>query len=278
MDNPVLLGVLSVAIVQMATVITLVINARAARLREAAVAATTAAALLAQQTRQDENALRDRRWAIEDRALIASTLAQKVDATAAHLAAKVSADSATVAADARAHATEIASTLSEAIAVVGDKAREAYTEANHVNHKIEKLGLALTPPAPGQATILVVDDDAILLRLAVRVLGGAGYLVRVAASAEAALQSLMTDGMPQLIVVDLRLPQMTGLAFTKQLRMAGVTLPIVAYSGGDTTEGRDAALAAGCTDYVAKTGEGAELLRRVAQWLAIAAGVAGTRH
>ncbi len=286
-DNSLLLGVVTVAIVQVASLITQLVTGRNTR-REAAAKAGL----------DDARTLRDRQWATEDRERVAATLARKVDATATGLALKVSADAIAAAAEARAHVTQIADSLTGAIAsagvtaseveqrlsgeitAVGVKADSAYTEANHVNNKIEKLGLALTPPAHAQDTILVIDDDPALLRLAVRVLGRAGYLVRVAPSAEEALVSLTSEGLPHLIVVDLHLPAMDGLALTKQLRVAGLMLPIVAYSGVGEDDGhaRREALAAGCTDFVAKTGDGAELLRRVKQWLTIAAGVAAHRR
>jgi hypothetical protein len=133
-------GLVAVAIGQVATLVTFIANGYFTRRRE------TAKAL-----REDELAARNRRWLIEDRAALAATLQAKVEATAATVAAtaertasalavKVADDQRAAAAETRAHVDKIVG----AVAVVGDKADAAFTEANSVNLKIEAYGAGLT--------------------------------------------------------------------------------------------------------------------------------------
>lgn len=101
--------------------------------------------------------------------------------------------------------------------------------------------------------ILVVDDNAANLKLARVLLQQEGYLVRTASDAEEALE-LLADWVPALILMDIQLPGLDGLALTRRLkadpRHAGVVvIALTAYAmPGDD----DKAFAAGCDGYIAK--------------------------
>lgn len=158
----------------------------------------------------------------------------------------------------------------------------SHTEAVLAALRMQDAAIArLQPPADAVKTILVIDDDEGVLALAVRTFTAQGYRVRTALTAEDALESLTRDGLPDLIVADIRLQHMDGLQFTRQIRWAGCVMPILAYSShgghGDQVM-RRRAFDAGCNDLIGKTGTIADdLLRPVEQWLAIAASVAGRR-
>lgn len=80
-----------------------------------------------------------------------------------------------------------------------------------------------------QPTILVVDDNPTLRRACQRVLEGAGYRVASAADGEEALRVVRERDRPvDLMVVDLRLPDMTGHDF---VRRAGRSVPVLYVSG-----------------------------------------------
>lgn len=105
---------------------------------------------------------------------------------------------------------------------------------------------------PGES-ILVVDDNATNLKLFRVLLLSEGYDVHVASDADEALLRL-TEVRPRLILMDLQLPGMDGLALTRLLKARAETraITIVALTSyamkGDEERARDA----GCDGYVTK--------------------------
>ena len=102
------------------------------------------------------------------------------------------------------------------------------------------------------ASVLYIDDDAGIRRLATRALTRRGYrVVGVEGGAEGVAMAMGEDF--DLIAVDHYMPGMDGLATLQALRRGGVTAPVVYVTGSD--EGRIAvsALKAGAADYVVKT-------------------------
>lgn len=118
-------------------------------------------------------------------------------------------------------------------------------------------------------TILIVDDNAQNLKLARVVLTTAGFDVRTAVDAEAALH-LLEDFLPRLILMDLQLPGMDGLELTRRLkadpRYDGVA--IVALTAYAMKGDAEKALAAGCDGYVSKPIDVEGLPRLVAEHIA----------
>lgn len=102
-------------------------------------------------------------------------------------------------------------------------------------------------------SVLVVDDDPSMLKMVAAILRGAGYSVRIASTAEQALTTLQTQ-QPVVILVDLRLPGLHGIEFTRHVRadphMAkSVILMMTASSGPDAVR---AAMEAGCDGFLRK--------------------------
>lgn len=117
-------------------------------------------------------------------------------------------------------------------------------------------------------TILVVDDNPQNLRLARMVLRSAGYDVHTAVDAETALVALDTLT-PSLIVMDVQLPGMDGLALTRRLKAdpARAHIPIVALTAYAMKGDQEKALAAGCDGYLSKPIDADILPRVVAEHL-----------
>ncbi len=90
----------------------------------------------------------------------------------------------------------------------------------------------VTPSAARGQTlrILVVDDDAVILRLEKTILECAGHRVETATDGEAAWQALK-NGEYDLLITDNIMPGLSGLALVRQLRRANLTLPVVMVSG-----------------------------------------------
>jgi two-component system, cell cycle response regulator DivK len=103
------------------------------------------------------------------------------------------------------------------------------------------------------AWILLVDDDEASTLLTLAVLERDGYEIRVARSAEAALEQIAT-GRPGLILLDIQLPGQDGLSFARQLKAdpATSTIPIVALTAHAMAGRREEAMAAGCAGYISK--------------------------
>lgn len=104
-------------------------------------------------------------------------------------------------------------------------------------------------------TILVAEDDEDN-RLTLKILlEMRGYRVLTAANGHEAIAAAERDH-PDLILMDLRMPLLNGLAATRQLRQHVAPrlrqIPILALSAYDPTQHRAVAIAAGCNDYVTK--------------------------
>jgi two-component system, OmpR family, alkaline phosphatase synthesis response regulator PhoP len=114
------------------------------------------------------------------------------------------------------------------------------------------------------APILVVDDDAKIVRLARTYLERDGFSVVTAADGPAALDAIETHA-PALVVLDLMLPELDGRAVIRAVRRdeeAGRT-PILVLSARSSTIDRIAGLEDGADDYLPKPFSPAELVLRV---------------
>ncbi|MBL6076688.1 response regulator [Belnapia sp. T18] len=87
------------------------------------------------------------------------------------------------------------------------------------------------PAAVVQGPVLLVEDEAVLRRFAERVLGQAGHALLLAENAEAALDLLERAPAPGMLVSDIALPGMDGLALARRLRARWPDLPVVLTSG-----------------------------------------------
>lgn len=109
--------------------------------------------------------------------------------------------------------------------------------------------------------VLVVDDDADIVDLLSRYLGGNGFAVSSAASG-ADLRQAMTGTLPDLVLLDLGLPDEDGLALLQHLRQQW-RVPVIVVSGRGEAVERVVGLELGADDYVAKPFDFRELLARV---------------
>ncbi len=94
------------------------------------------------------------------------------------------------------------------------------------------------------------EDSRFMMR---RLLEMAGYSVVEASDGEQAVQ-MAVESRPALILMDLSLPKLDGLAATRQIRQKRgfKRIPIVAVSAHDSPQSRTEALEAGCNEYVTK--------------------------
>ena len=110
-------------------------------------------------------------------------------------------------------------------------------------------------------TILVVDDEAQIVRLARDYLERAGFAVVTAADGHEALSSARS-AKPDLVVLDLGLPALDGLDVTRALRRDS-NVPIVMLTGRDEESDKLVGLELGADDYIVKPFSPKELVARV---------------
>jgi CheY-like chemotaxis protein len=105
----------------------------------------------------------------------------------------------------------------------------------------------------GRPLILVVEDNPTNQLLTSSVLERAGYQVLLAESSVEALEHLAAHP-PDLILMDVQLPGMDGLSFTRALKSVPETarIPVVALTAHAMAGDREEALAAGCAGYISK--------------------------
>ena len=123
-------------------------------------------------------------------------------------------------------------------------------------------GRTLVEPTP--VRILVVDDDDGVRSLLEHLLSAAGYAVEPFSTAEEALARLRAEP-PDLVLLDLHLPDRSGQEVLEQIREEPVTrlLPVIMLTGASSQAERMRAQALGVTDFVAKPFSAEELLPRV---------------
>ena len=139
-----------------------------------------------------------------------------------------------------------------------------------------KLSLARANHTPDRVredapTVLVVDDAEairIVLRMQLKVLG---YRVLEAGSGQEAME-LCARERPDLILMDVSMPELDGLGATRLLRQTDETryIPVVALSAFHEADFRECALAAGCNDFVSKPVEMKSLGEVIARNLVVA--------
>jgi two-component system response regulator MprA len=113
-----------------------------------------------------------------------------------------------------------------------------------------------------EAAVLVVDDDAPIRRMLERSLGAEGYDVCAVADGGLALAQVERS-LPDVVVLDVAMPGMDGLAVTRRLRAKGVAVPILLLTARDALSERVAGLDAGADDYLVKPFEIDELTARI---------------
>ncbi|HMM53430.1 MAG TPA: sigma 54-interacting transcriptional regulator [Candidatus Desulfobacillus sp.] len=124
-----------------------------------------------------------------------------------------------------------------------------------------------------QAPILLVDDDRDLLQLISLRLASAGHAVLTAESGEEALSRLAL-ARPSLVITDLRMEGMDGLALFERIHALMPTLPVIILTAHGTVPDAVSAMQKGVFSFLTKPFEGKELLAQVAQALKVSGGAA----
>ena len=119
------------------------------------------------------------------------------------------------------------------------------------------------------STILLAEDDPDIRHMVAYKLGRAGFEVIEVVDGLAALDACLRDP-PDLVLLDVRMPRMDGIAVCRELRAGPRTggVPIIMLSARARPQDREQAFAAGATDYVVKPFSPRALVERVEATLA----------
>ncbi|MEB4614135.1 response regulator transcription factor [Leucobacter sp. M11] len=110
--------------------------------------------------------------------------------------------------------------------------------------------------------ILIVDDEPSIRELLTTSLRFAGFGVRAVSNGAQTISAVLEEE-PDLIVLDVMLPDMNGFSVTKRLRSAGYTAPILFLTAKDDTEDKIMGLTVGGDDYVTKPFSLDEIVARI---------------
>jgi FixJ family two-component response regulator len=102
-----------------------------------------------------------------------------------------------------------------------------------------------------KAIVFVVDDDLSMRRSLESLLRSVGHEVRLFSSAPEFMQAVRKD-VPGCLVLDVRLPGMSGLAFQQELAKAGIALPIIFITGHGDVPMSVRAMKAGAAEFLTK--------------------------
>jgi sigma-B regulation protein RsbU (phosphoserine phosphatase) len=118
--------------------------------------------------------------------------------------------------------------------------------------------------APAKGSILIVDDTPANLQLLARMLADRGYQVRPVLDGQLALASVEAEP-PDLILLDIRMPEMNGYQVCERLKANPSTsqIPVIFLSAMDALEDKVKAFRAGGVDYVTKPFQIEEVTARV---------------
>jgi two-component system chemotaxis response regulator CheY len=115
--------------------------------------------------------------------------------------------------------------------------------------------ISTPPPQDVGASILVVDDDAMVREATAWMLTGAGYHVTEAVDGLDALDHMTRQGPPDLVITDINMPRMTGLALIERARQYWPSVPFLIVSGR--------AQPPGTPDYMLKPFAGEALMQAI---------------
>ena len=120
-------------------------------------------------------------------------------------------------------------------------------------------------------TVLVVDDEAVLAEMVSMALRYEGWNIATAGDGSSAIASARAQR-PDVVVLDVMLPDMSGLEVLQKLREDNPQLPVLLLTAKDAVEDRIAGLTAGGDDYVTKPFSIEEVVLRLRALLARAGG------
>ncbi|MGB6662864.1 MAG: response regulator [Xanthobacteraceae bacterium] len=111
-------------------------------------------------------------------------------------------------------------------------------------------------------SIAIVDDDPSVLKALARLLGTRSFRVRTYLSGSQFIASL-SEGMPDCLIVDLQMPEMTGLELQQNLNLSNIRIPTIVITAHDEMGMRGRCKSAGAIAYLSKPVNDASLFAAI---------------
>ena len=111
--------------------------------------------------------------------------------------------------------------------------------------------------------IAIVDDDPSVLKALARLLTARAFQIRTYTSAREFLRTL-PDGLPECLIVDLQMPDMTGLELQRHLTRTGVRIPTIVITAHNEAGARERCESAGASAFLSKPLQDTLLLAAIA--------------
>lgn len=103
-------------------------------------------------------------------------------------------------------------------------------------------------------TVLLTDDNEDIIELVELILSKLGYELKKATNGEEAIKYCM-ESPPDLVIMDLYMPDVDGFTAIESLRKNGFEQPIVVLTASESQEDKNRAMELGCNGYIIKTME-----------------------
>jgi FixJ family two-component response regulator len=116
--------------------------------------------------------------------------------------------------------------------------------------------------AQASSWIAIVDDDQSVLKALARLLRARAFEVRTYTSARDFLSAL-PDGLPECLIVDLQMPEMTGLELQRHLTRNGIQIPTIIITAHSEAGARERCESAGATAFLSKPLQDTSLLAAI---------------
>jgi CheY-like chemotaxis protein len=116
-------------------------------------------------------------------------------------------------------------------------------------------------------TILIAEDELINFKFIERVLIPTKIKILHAENGEQAIQFFKENQNLNLILMDIRMPEMGGVEATKQIRNIDRTVPIIAFTAYALTADEQSALNYGCNDYISKPSQPQFILQKINEFI-----------
>ncbi len=132
---------------------------------------------------------------------------------------------------------------------------------------------SISHPLDGRATVLIVNDSPDNLRVLSSTLSSSRYEIRCAKNGTTAMKAIAADELPDLILLDIQMPDINGYEVCQRLKADARTrhIPIIFISALDDALDKVKAFAVGGVDYITKPFQVEEVIARVQNQLRLQA-------